>query len=137
MTELTKVDPTAVTTEVPTEEEEAVATTVPPVIASVEVSSSREEPIAKLVDNSVTARSKANDISAELEATTTVATTDDVPTTVVPAASGEEVVEAQSDVGSGVEAAVEFQTEGRHAVIDVEQFKSVEEASLPRFELER
>uniref|UniRef100_A0A8D8B2B7 Tyrosine-protein phosphatase non-receptor type 9 n=1 Tax=Culex pipiens TaxID=7175 RepID=A0A8D8B2B7_CULPI len=121
--ELTRVDPTAVTTEVPIEEEEEVATTVPPVIAS-----------AELVDNSVTARSNANDISAELEATTTVATTDDVPTTVVPAASGEEVVEAQSDVGSGV---VEFQTEGRHAVIDVEQFKSVEEASLPRFELER
>ncbi|XP_038114924.1 uncharacterized protein LOC6052405 isoform X2 [Culex quinquefasciatus] len=132
--ELTRVDPTAVTTEVPTEEEDEVATTVPPAIASAEVSSSREEPIVKLVDNSVTARSKANDISAELEATTTVATTDDVPTTVVPAASGEEVVEAQSDVGSGV---VEFQTEGRHAVIDVEQFKSVEEASLPRFELER
>ncbi|KAL1396935.1 hypothetical protein pipiens_002607 [Culex pipiens pipiens] len=132
--ELTRVDPTAVTTEVPIEEEEEVATTVPPVIASAEVTTSREEPIAKLVDNSVTARSKANDISAELEATTTVATTDDVPTTVVPAASGEEVVEAQSDVGSGV---VEFQTEGRHAVIDVEQFKSVEEASLPRFELER
>lgn len=153
--ELTRIDPTVPTTELPSEEDEVPTTIVPPAIVSAEVSSSKEELLQPKVDNSVTARSKASDISAEaqeVESTTVAAAPADVITTVapteVPIVASDEAgaeVEGQTDGGSGAVGSVEFQTEGRNALVeavaDVEEFKPVEEeqeqASRPRFELER